>query len=430
MLAVLLGVRYVQGEAVGIGLLAIPLTVAIVTPLLKRIARRTPGFDLLGMFYLGLALRFIGSYVRYSDPADSLLYHETGVDIARQLRSFDFDLQVRGSVPGTGSVRYFSGFVSVFTGSSFFAEFIVFTLIAFAGAVLFVRALAIAFPESKIERYGALVMVWPSLAFWPSSVGKESLITFGLGVCSYGAARLFTHRRGGITLLVVGTTAVLLIRPHMALIVVIAVGVAELFVRSTSGSVVLSASKLFAISILLVGGAIAATRTAEFLDLDRISAVDASTALQETQDQTAQGSSEYQAIRADTPWKYPLAVVTVLARPFLIEARGTTLMLTALEGTALLALLAVSWRRLIRLPHLALRQPYVAYAVSFVLVFCYAFSVVSNFGILARQRTQALPLLLVLVCLPLREEETTERPASASRSKPTWRSNVVGTTPG
>jgi hypothetical protein len=45
-------------------------------------------------------------------------------------------------------------------------------------------------------------------------------------------------------------------------------------------------------------------------------------------------------------------------------------------------------------------RPYVAFALTFVLVFVAAFGVISNFGILARQRTQVLPFVFVLLSLP------------------------------
>ena len=39
------------------------------------------------------------------------------------------------------------------------------------------------------------------------------------------------------------------------------------------------------------------------------------------------------------------------------------------------------------------------YAVVYLLIFFFAFGTISNFGILARQRTQALPFVFVLLAL-------------------------------
>jgi hypothetical protein len=71
-----------------------------------------------------------------------------------------------------------------------------------------------------------------------------------------------------------------------------------------------------------------------------------------------------------------------------------------------------------------------------VLVFVYAFSSFSNFGLLARQRVQALPFLLVLYALP--EYQTLPRrtrkkarravPRSRAPTKPRRRALEQGTT--
>jgi hypothetical protein len=54
--------------------------------------------------------------------------------------------------------------------------------------------------------------------------------------------------------------------------------------------------------------------------------------------------------------------------------------------------------------------PYVAYALTYTVMFVIAFSSISNFGILTRQRTQVLPLALVMLVLP-RETNRVEEPA-------------------
>jgi hypothetical protein len=46
------------------------------------------------------------------------------------------------------------------------------------------------------------------------------------------------------------------------------------------------------------------------------------------------------------------------------------------------------------------RQPYVALAGTFTLLFVIAFSSLPNFGLLARQRVQLYPFFLVLLSIP------------------------------
>ncbi|MDQ1519420.1 MAG: hypothetical protein QOI55_493, partial [Actinomycetota bacterium] len=58
------------------------------------------------------------------------------------------------------------------------------------------------------------------------------------------------------------------------------------------------------------------------------------------------------------------------------------------------------------MPQFARNYPLISYAVGFIVLFVIAFSAFSNFGILARQRTQVLPLYLVLLALPPRHRRT------------------------
>jgi hypothetical protein len=394
-----------QGKPLAIGVVAVPVVMALAYPVLARYCREERTFDLLGIVYLGLALRFVGSYYRFTIAADAKSYYRYGVQFADSFRNLDFVVDLGRPVPGTGTVRWFSALVVVFTGPNIYLEFVVFTLIAFSGMLLFYRAFTTAFPNGDRKRYALLLFLWPSMVFWPSSIGKESLMMFGIGLASYGASRMFTHRPLGMAALAGGLAVLALIRPHMSLIVIVGVGVAYLFVRSTRGSLWLSGGKILAIAVLLIGGAIIATQTAEFLKLDDFGQDQLDVIAQSTSDRTAQGGAEFTPIRADSsPVLFPAAVASVLFRPLPFEAHNQDSLIAAAEGLLLVAITAASWRRLARLPGRIIREPYVAYAVSMVLLFCFVFSVIANFGILTRQRTQVLPLYFVLLAIPAARE--------------------------
>jgi hypothetical protein len=84
-------------------------------------------------------------------------------------------------------------------------------------------------------------------------------------------------------------------------------------------------------------------------------------------------------------------------------------LIASAEGMMLLVLGAAAATRLWRLPKYIFQVPYVAYAATYTVMFVIAFSSISNFGILTRQRTQVLPLVLVLLVLP-RETHRIEEP--------------------
>src|SRR5690606_25167366 len=85
-------------------------------------------------------------------------------------------------------------------------------------------------------------------------------------------------------------------------------------------------------------------------------------------------------------------------------------LIASAEGTMLLILGAAAITRLMRLPKYIFQVPYVAYVVAYTVMFVIAFSSIGNFGILTRQRTQVLPLVVVLLVMPY---DRTPAPAPA-----------------
>ena len=130
----------IQGKDTAIGLALVPLFCMRWHPGSRGWRVPQPAFKLLPIMYLGLLLRYLAAYFRLENAADALYYHRYGKLIAPEFRALSFGVDVRGEVPGTGTVRYISGLITVFTGNSIFAEFLVFTTFAFIGVVFFYKA--------------------------------------------------------------------------------------------------------------------------------------------------------------------------------------------------------------------------------------------------------------------------------------------------
>ncbi|HXF72487.1 MAG TPA: hypothetical protein VNO79_07765, partial [Actinomycetota bacterium] len=96
----------------------------------------------------------------------------------------------------------------------------------------------------------------------------------------------------------------------------------------------------------------------------------------------------------------PVAAGTVLFRPLLFDAHNLQALVAAVEGTFLLLLCLFRYRWGLAALRSMRRQPYAAFAAAYSLGFILAFSSVANFGLLARERVQLLPLFLALVCVP------------------------------
>jgi hypothetical protein len=422
-IVVVLGYAYRFTDAVTptVGAIAVlPLVFAGAALMIRRVPA-IPGRDVRSVVVCGLLLRLIGGFVRLQYPADAAIYHEQGTRLAASFRQLQFSVDTGRDLVGTGFVRYLSGLVHVVVFDDMSAAFMTWTFFSFAGCVLMYRAFVLAVPNGRHYRYAVLIFFWPSLSYWPDSIGKEGWMLLGIGLVSYGAAKVFVGRRlGGSVYLVVGLLAATMVRPHVALAMFLALCVALLLRRSGRPGVA-TVFKVIGMVLLIVVGGFLANKTAAVLSHDETvdtsgNALDsAASALESTNNRTTQGDSAFQATVVRTPLDLPKAVVTVLFRPFPTDAHDVNGLLTAVESVALIGLLLADYRKLFRLPKLMREIPYVTYVLVYALLFVYAFSSIGNFGILARQRTQLTPLLLVLTALPAIVERARRRPSSPVR---------------
>ncbi len=424
VLACVYGTVNPRGEEVPVwGIVLIPAFLALSLLISARTARAETRFDLRGIVALAFALRCLGALLRFQAPVDALVYHREGERIADDLRGMNFFVATGRNIPGTGWIRYVSGLTHAFFLDDMFATYMVFTFLAFVGTFFCYKAFVRAVPDGDHKRYALLVFLWPSLVFWPSSIGKEAWMLFGLGIAAAGVARVLRGNIvAGLAVLALGLLTLSMVRPHIALMVVIGLAIA-LLARPGKATTVRTAGRIAAVVLLLVGGSIIAGRTSEVLKLDQDgtedSVLDVANAFAVTQERTEQGGAAFRPPVVRTPVDYPFAFVSVWFRPFPWEARGgggepaLTQMLSVAENLALIGLIVLSWRRLRQLPRALLRVPYVTFAATYVIVFVYAFSVIGNFGILARQRTQGIVLFFVLLSLPV--ADTVKRRSYSTR---------------
>ena len=213
---------------------------------------------------------------------------------------------------------------------------------------------------------------------------------------------MLVRRPGGYTLLVVGLLLGSFVRPHVALLALLAFGVALLVGRRESnrpGVTPSSVAKVAGLVVLVAIGGVLASRAASVLDVDDFSTSSIDTVLETNVGRTTEGGSAFASADPQNPLGYVEATVTILFRPFPFESSGAEQLATALEGIFLLGLVVASWRRLASIFGRLRSEPYVTYAVVYLLMFFFVFGTIGNFGILARQRSQAMPFFFVLLAL-------------------------------
>ena len=380
------------------GLLLVPGIAVVAGAALRRWVEPSAGRGAVAILLAGLGLRMLAAVPRLLGGVDAVDYQREGERIARSLRAFEFSVEAGRAVPGTGAVRWLSGFINLFTGSTYVATYLVFAVLAFVGQVLFVMAVRSSLSTRQFRLLLVAMMAWPALTFWPSSIGKESVVLFGLGLTMQGANRVYRRHASGALHLLAGLFAVGMVRPHVALIILSALVVGLLARHERGRSRILA--HLAVVAVVAIGATWLSSASADLFGLEGIDGIeDIGVALDFTQNRTSQDLSQFSVVRVNSPADYPVAAVTVLVRPFPWEATNVMAFLSALEGAVLAGLLVAAIPGLLTERRRLLSNGVLLHAVAFTSVFIFLFSAIGNFGILSRQRAQVLPFVLVLVAL-------------------------------
>jgi hypothetical protein len=356
------------------------------------------------LIYAGLALRVVGSWLRYKvyfefygGIGDAGGYYRRGLAYAERFRELDFspffdpNLWFRGEWWGTSFVSFPSGIILSAIGPSFLGEFVAFSLLAFLGLVGFAVAFHRSCPDIPLARYALWIWLFPSLWFWPSSVGKEAIVLMGLGLAVAG----FIGRKERIdwTLLIVGTFFVFAIRPQVAAVAILSFILSYWLSRASRWTFGNAVQGVLILGVGL-GGMWLAMR---YIGLQGFDTEGVQSYMETMSGRSAMGGSEIGAIGVGLR-AVPLALVNILSRPFIWEAHNLMALLSALE---IMGFWVIVWYRRHNLLA-ALRtwrsHRFLRLAVPFILVYTIALGlIVANLGILARQRIFLFPFLFLLL---------------------------------
>jgi len=417
------------------GFVLAPVLVLLTLPLL----RKAFGGDLaplLPIAILGLILKFVGSIFRYwvafdayGGSADASGYHDAGKLLAGQIRSGAVGLsKIIPSGTGTEFMQRVTASVYTVVGSSRLGGFFVFAWFAYLGTVLYVLAAIRSVPKLPLRRFAWMMFLAPSLLFWPSSIGKEAMLMPFLGAIAYGGARLVHRRWGGWTLplIAMGVWGAVAIRPHVAALwsaalVVALVASLAMGRRLQGGGSRVGTVVLLVIAVVAFAGV--AGSALRFLDpqgevsdsvalIDRVDAI-----FQSTETRTEIGGSNFDPVVIRSPIDWPYAIVRTITRPLITEVVGFADLLPSLETTAFVVLAVVGWKRLAHVPRLMRTTPYLWFALAVLVTFGLTFSVFGNLGLLVRQRSLVVPMIVLLVCLPPRGPSVRQRPELPSQRR-------------
>ena len=288
---------------------------------------------------------------------------------------------------GTQSVEILAGVLISGFGLSFLGVFLVFNIFGTVGLLAFDGALKIASSgKSKAVRLlAALIPFLPSISFWSSALGKDAIAFMATGLALWSAMNL--SKRG--LLMAFAVTVMLLVRPHIAGIMILALIVSAVFDSRVSllGKIGLSSVSLAVAAVMLPF----ALRYAGLGEDITIESVTGYVEKRQSYNMDGGGGVDIAAL------SLPEQLFTYLFRPIVFEARSVFDFAAAIDNLLLLGLSVVGLYSLFRGRSSGLGE-------NRIFMWAYAFGVwlilamtTANLGIAMRQKWMFVPILVFLL---------------------------------
>ena len=366
-------------------------------------ARWLPTLVILG-YWAKLAasvLRYWALEVLYHGTGDATGYHNHGFLLAPVWRSF----HVPDFQPGTEFVQAFTGLVYAPHVPTMLGGFFMYATMAFFGQVLMYAAFRRVSTTPRLKWYALLIFFFPNIVYWPSSIGKESLMCLFIGITAYGAARLFSsyHLRW-IFLIGIGLAGCAAVRSHIALLLAVSLTAAMIIGRAPPTDHARVRRIALLATVLIVLGVVVRFTSID-MNIDLSGGINQALLEEEidplfagVEEQTSRGGSAVEGGAISSPLDVPEAVLRVVIRPLPYDATNAQALVNSLlEGTLLLALLLWRLPAMLRNIFRMWRSPYITFSLVYTAGFIFGHSGILNLGIIARQRSQLIPFLMVLL---------------------------------
>ncbi|HET9638043.1 MAG TPA: hypothetical protein VFP12_02440 [Allosphingosinicella sp.] len=334
------------------------------------------------VMFVTLLLAHIGASAAYY-----LYAQEFGGDVA--LYYYDH-LGVYGNNTGLSTVFIinFVQFLKEYFGGTFFDYFLLFQAMGFWGILFILRTFDDIHEELGQPNFSRvyLLLFLPGLHFWTSAIGKDAPIFLGVAMCVWAAFRLpRRYLAFGAGLLIA-----LLVRPHIALIALVALSMTVALARGTS---LLTRGALL---VIVLAGAVSVGGLVQdsFQGLN-ISNKDSVTEFIETKSSVSEESGGDVSIIGAS---FPVKLISLLFRPFFIDATGLLGYVASLENVVLLVVIVTllwSFRTSLAVARAAM---FARFAGLFFILLTFLLALVNyNVGLGLRQKMMMMPALLVFL---------------------------------
>lgn len=288
---------------------------------------------------------------------------------------------------GTSAIRVIASILVSGIGLSIIGAFLVFNIIGSIGLLAFWGAINHAtYGKSQVIKYiGTLIIFLPSISFWSSALGKDSISFMATGLALW--ASLDLNRRKWLILIAV--ISMLLVRPHIAVIMLSALVISILFDSKVS----LIKKSLLAIIFIssIFSMAPFVMKYVGLIGLINLQTIGEYIEQRQSYNMDGGGGLDISAM------SLPMQIFTYLFRPMIFEATNLFTFAAAIENMILLIVCGFGFGSIL------LGRKYsvngnVIFMWLYILGSCFILATTTaNLGIALRQKWMLLPMLLLLL---------------------------------
>ena len=373
-----------------VGLLGIVLALlAFPFSSIERSAQRVILFFAAFAFHITTAVVYY--YYSQTTSSDTVLYYYDA-----------FELRKLPVQPGTLFVIHFVQTLKQSIGGSYLDYFLLFQALGFWGIVLLMRSVEEIHLELGAEQgwMRIVVLFLPGLYFWTSAIGKDAPLFFACSLVVWSVM----HLRRRFIAFAAAVLVMVMIRPHIAFIAMVALAATAFFDPKARGHV-----KVGLLLIALVGAAWVASTMQAALNVNVASAE----SLGEFFSRQSGVGERVGGTTTVVTSSYPFKLFSLLCRPFFIDAQGIFGLVASVENIFILVMIGTILRRLPETLGLARQVFFLRFALMFGIVLTLLLALVYyNVGLGLRQKMMIMPALITFYAALTAVRSTRERPAS------------------
>ena len=236
-----------------------------------------------------------------------------------------------------------------------------------------------------LKRLATIIIFLPSVSFWSSAIGKDAISFLAMGLALWAALQL--NRR--VWLMVFAISLMLIVRPHMAGMMIIALAMSVMFDKKSSPL------KRILLGIVAIAGATIMVPFA--LDYAGVSDASSSEGLIDYVEQRQSYNMEGGGGVDIANMSLPMQLFTYMFRPLIFEARSITALAAAIDNLILLYLFVLGCYALIKKKRQKFTENRKFMWVYLMLAWIVLAMTTANLGIAIRQKWMFAPMLIFLL---------------------------------